>query len=161
METDPAATTAAATTDPGTDPVEAATDPERAALDRATALVGDRWTLLLVHALLDGPGRFTQLQERVVGISPNALTSRLRQLEDDRLVVAEPYQQRPVRHTYRLTDRGRELAGVLRLLASWAGGGAADGPSHDRCGTPLQIVHWCPTCEQPAGGGPDDELVRL
>ena len=151
----------------GTDPVadvatDVATDPERAALDRATALVGDRWTLLLVHALLDGPGRFTQLQERVEGISPNALTSRLRQLEDDRLVVAEPYQQRPVRHAYRLTDRGRELAGVLRLLAAWAGAGAgaAEGPAHVRCGTPLQVVHWCPTCEEPAGGG-DDELVRL
>jgi DNA-binding HxlR family transcriptional regulator len=133
-------------------------DREQEALDRAAALVGDRWTLLLVHALLSGPGRFGELQTRITGISPNALTSRLRQLEDDTLVVAEPYQDRPVRHAYRLTDRGRELAGVLRLLAAWSDPGI-DPPVHDRCGTPLEVVHWCPTCEQAAE--PGEELLSI
>lgn len=136
-------------------------DVEREALDRAAGLVGDRWTLLLVHALLDGPGRFSQLQERVEGISPNALTSRLRSLEDDRLVVAEPYQQRPVRHAYRLTDRGRELAGVLRLLAAWAGGDDVEPPSHGACGTPLQVTHWCPTCEEPVSDAAAEDVIEL
>ena len=133
-------------------------DRERRALDQAATLVGDRWTLLLVHALLDGPGRFSSLQEQVEGISPNALSSRLKRLEDDGLVVAEPYQDRPVRHAYRLTDRGHELAGVLRLLAAWSDSGV-EPPVHDRCGTPLQVVHWCPTCDERAD--PGEELVRL
>lgn len=134
------------------------TDTERAALDRAAGLVGDRWTLLLVHALLAGPARFSQLQQDVDGISPNLLTARLRQLVGDGLVVAAPYQDRPVRHQYALTDRGHELADVLRLLAAWADP-AVERPVHGTCGTPLRVVHWCPTCEQPTEL--DEELVRL
>lgn len=136
-------------------------DDERQALDRATALVGDRWTLLLVHALLSGPARFSELEGRVAGISPNALTSRLRQLEDDGLVVATPYQDRPVRHAYGLTDRGRELAGVLRLLAAWAATDDGDAAVHRRCGTVLEVTHWCPTCEQPADPEGADGLIEL
>lgn len=134
---------------------------ERRALDRAAALVGDRWTLLLVHALLSGPGRFSELEGRVPGISPNALTSRLRQLEDDGLVVATPYQQRPVRHAYGLTDRGRELAGVLRLLAAWVETDGGDPAVHRRCGTVLEVTHWCPTCEEPADPEGADGLIEL
>lgn len=136
--------------------------PERQALDRAAALVGDRWTLLLVHALLEGPARFSDLEDRVDGISPNALTSRLRQLEDDGLVVATPYQERPTRHAYGLTDRGRELAGVLRLLAAWADHDAeVHLATHARCGTTLEVTHWCPTCEEPADPGDGDGLIEL
>ena len=137
------------------------TTEERDALDRAAALVADRWTLLLVHALLAGPARFSELEERVPGISPNALTSRLRQLEDDGLVVATPYQQRPVRHAYGLTDRGRELAGVLRLLAAWADTDSGDAPVHIACGTVLEVAHWCPTCERPADPEGPDGLIQL
>jgi len=137
------------------------TPQERHALDRAAELVGDRWTLLLVHALLDGAGRFSELEERVAGISPNALTSRLRRLEDDGLVVATPYQQRPVRHAYGLTDRGRELAGVLRLLAAWEGGDGGHPPMHSVCGTQLDVVHFCPTCEEPADPDGADGLIEL
>lgn len=134
---------------------------ERQALARAAALVADRWTLLLVHALLEDAARFSELEERVTGISPNALTSRLRQLEDGGLVVASPYQQRPVRHEYGLTDRGRELAGVLRLLAAWAGHDEVDRPVHARCGTPLEVRHFCPTCEEPADPERADGLIEL
>ena len=61
--------------------------PLAAALDS----VGDRWTLLLVEALLDGARRFGELEEAVGGIAPNVLTQRLRRLESEGLVVAEPY----------------------------------------------------------------------
>ena len=129
------------------------------ALIHATSVVGDRWTLLLVDALLAGPARYSDLEDRVRGISPNVLSSRLKQLEGDGLVVAEPYQQRPVRHDYRLTDRGRALATVLDLLAAW-GDDAVPPPAHGRCGTPLAGVLWCPTCEELVGD-PDDDLVHL
>src|SRR3954467_676972 len=97
----------------------AASDPDRsrspleAALDR----VGDRWSLLLVEALLDGPRRFNDLSAAVPGIAPNILTDRLRRLERTGILLAEPYSQRPPRFAYRLTADGHELAGVLRLLA--------------------------------------------
>ena len=81
------------------EPIAAAPSPLAAALDR----VGDRWSLLLVEALLDGPRRFNELGERVSGIAPNILTDRLRRLERERIVVATPYQQRPPRMSYALT----------------------------------------------------------
>ncbi len=96
------------------------------ALEEAVARVGDRWTLLLVSALLDGPRRFNDLIDDVGGIAPNVLSQRLRQLEQNGIVVATPYSTRPPRFVYQLTGSGLELAGVLRLLAQW---GAGQGPS--------------------------------
>jgi DNA-binding HxlR family transcriptional regulator len=116
-------------------------------LARAVSRVGDRWSLLVVDALMDGPLRFGDLQAAIEGLAPNILSRRLKQLEADGLVVAEPYSQRPVRHSYRLTASGLELAGVLRLLAQWAT--ARDGDAavaHETCGTPLEAQWYCPTC---------------
>ena len=69
-------------------------------LDRALTRVGDRWTLLVVEALLDGPRRFGELSAALPGIAPNILAARLRKLEKERLVVGTPYTTRPLRHQY-------------------------------------------------------------
>ncbi len=118
--------------------------PLEAALDR----VGDRWSLLLIEALLTGPRRFNELAEAVSGIAPNILTDRLRRLERERIVVATPYQQRPPRMSYAITTEGRDLASALRLLADWGARGAAevDPMRHVACGTPLEVRWYCPTC---------------
>src|SRR4026208_352871 len=102
-------------------PMPAAQTPLAAALER----VGDRWSLLLIEALLDGPRRFGELSESVTGIAPNILSERLKRLEGERIVRATPYSERPPRFTYALTDEGEELAGVLRLLADWGARGSA------------------------------------
>jgi DNA-binding HxlR family transcriptional regulator len=122
----------------------------RSPLEDAVARVGDRWTLLLVDALLDGPRRFNQLSEAVGGIAPNILTQRLRHLEREALVVARPYSERPPRFAYELTARGRELAGALRLLAEWGARGVEDAEPlrHGACGTPLRARWWCESCNQ-------------
>lgn len=119
--------------------------PLEAALER----VGDRWSLLIVEALLDGPRRFNELGEAVAGIAPNILTDRLRRLERERIVVATPYQQRPPRMSYALTADGHDLASALRMLADWGGRSspAAEPTRHGRCGTPLETRWFCPTCE--------------
>src|SRR5438067_9039058 len=138
-------------------PPGAEQDPARSALADALAAVGDRWTLLLVAALLDGPRRFGELQEEVEGIAPNVLTQRLRQLERNALLVARPYSDRPPRFVYELSASGRELAGALRLLAGWGARNAEDAspaPRHTVRGTPMDARWWCPTGERPV---PDDE----
>ncbi len=128
----------------------------------ATALerVGDRWSLLLVEALLDGPRRFNDLAATVAGIAPNILAERLRRLEREGVVLAEPYSTRPPRLSYRLTEDGLELAGVLRLLAAWGAGGAdgAEPLRHAACGTPVEARWYCPTC---ARAVEDDEATTL
>jgi DNA-binding HxlR family transcriptional regulator len=122
---------------PGATPLEAA-------LDR----VGDRWSLLLVEALLDGPRRFSELQSSVPGIAPNILTDRLRRLDREGIVHARPYQERPPRMEYALTADGRDLASALRLLADWGSRRAdhAEPLRHALCGTPLEARWYCPTC---------------
>jgi DNA-binding HxlR family transcriptional regulator len=129
------------------------------ALDVAMARVGDRWTLLVVDALLDGPRRFKDLEAAVPGLAPNVLSARLRRLERDGLIVAVPYSGRPTRYEYSATAEGRELAGALRLLARWgarAMGEEADGPRHRSCGTLLEARWYCPTCERVTERADDD-----
>jgi DNA-binding HxlR family transcriptional regulator len=134
------------------------------ALARALARVGDRWSLLVVHSLLAGPRRWSELSEEVGGIAPNVLADRLRRLERDGVVTAEPYSRRPLRVSYRLTAEGRELAGPLRLLANWGAGREADeAPTHSACGTPLEARWYCPTCaavlDDEPGADPGDVVL--
>lgn len=132
-------------------------DSAAASLAWAAERVGDRWTLLIVNALLGGPLRFGELGEALDGIATNVLSQRLKRLEADGLVISTAYSARPPRFSYELTQAGRELAGVLALLAHWgavAAGG--EGLRHSACGTPLEARWWCPTCDRPVGD-PDDE----
>lgn len=132
----------------------------RGPLQSALESVGDRWTLLVVAALMDGARRFGDLQSEVTGIAPNILTTRLRDLEQQGIVVAEPYCDRPPRFVYELTEAGRGLAGVLRLLADWGARRSerAEPPRHAGCGTALEAHWYCPTCARPVA---DDEAGDL
>jgi DNA-binding HxlR family transcriptional regulator len=118
-------------------------------LSEALARVGDRWTLLVVEALLNGPQRFNDLLGQLPGIAANILSDRLKRLERDGLLVARPYSNRPPRAAYHLTANGQELAGALRLLAYWGSGHAdpAQAPRHPVCGTPIEARWYCPTCD--------------
>lgn len=115
----------------------------------AVARVGDRWSLLLIEALLGGPTRFSELAQSIEGIASNVLSQRLKHLEREGVVVARPYSERPRRVDYALTAAGFELAGALRLLADWGARGSDEptGASHATCGTGLEPRWYCPTCE--------------
>lgn len=119
-------------------------------LDEALRRVGDRWTLLVVDALMAGPQRFSVLEAQIDGLAPNILSRRLKALEAEGVVTAAPYSQRPYRVAYQLTAAGNELAGALRLLSQWGSGreAGATGPHHDACGTALEARWWCPTCSR-------------
>jgi DNA-binding HxlR family transcriptional regulator len=128
-------------------------------LDEAMARVGDRWTLLVVDALLEGPRRFSELQAAIPRLAPTVLTARLRRLEGQGLVLGVPYSDRPPRLEYRITEAGRELAGALRLLARWGSresGGDVEGPHHRSCGTALETRWFCPTCARVTDNADDD-----
>lgn len=95
--------------------------------------------------------RFGDLADGL-GVAPDILTARLRQLADDGLVATRPYSDRPLRHEYVLTDTGRELAAALSQLTDWGArhrGARGDTPFHGTCGTDLELRPWCPTCDRP------------
>ncbi|MGZ6299279.1 MAG: winged helix-turn-helix transcriptional regulator [Candidatus Limnocylindria bacterium] len=133
--------------------------PLAAALER----VGDRWSLLLVEALLPGPRRFNELSEAVSGIAPNILADRLRRLESERVISATPYSERPPRFAYALTDEGAELAGALRLLADWGSRVSRESEPlrHAACGTPVEARWYCPTCDRPVEGREAEQVRRV
>ena len=119
-------------------------------LAEALARVGDRWTLLIVEALLPGPRRFNDLLGQIPGLAANILSERLKRLEREALLVARPYSERPPRAAYELTAEGQELAGALRLLADWGTRHASPAQTlrHPDCGTPIQARWYCPTCDR-------------
>ena len=117
-------------------------------LAAAVSKIGDRWTLLVVEALLEGPLRFGELQAAIPGIATSVLSQRLKHLEAEDVVVAQAYTQRPPRFTYALTPSGQQLVGAVRMLAAWGAEHAEDviAPHHRMCGTALEAHWYCPTC---------------
>lgn len=119
----------------------------------STGLVGDRWSILIVRELLIGQGRFQDLQAQT-GATSQMLAARLKRLEADGLVERHAYSQRPLRHEYRLTPKGRHLMPVILALRTWGeqwvksqGEPTATRMFHRTCDTELELDGQCPSCK--------------
>lgn len=88
----------------------------REVLDR----IGDKWTVLIIGTLRDGPLRYTELHAAVPGISQRMLTLTLQQLARDGLVTRAAYAEVPPRVEYSLTPLGRSLLDAVTALSMWA-----------------------------------------
>lgn len=122
-------------------------------IQRTLDLIGDRWTLLILRDVFRGVRRFSRIQHDL-GIAKNLLTDRLAALVDAGIVERVPYQDRPLRHEYRLTEKGRALSPALLALMRWGDAWcSADGAPtelvHDECDTRLELQPWCTTCNSP------------
>jgi DNA-binding HxlR family transcriptional regulator len=106
-------------------------------LARALEQVGDRWSLLVIRDLLSGPKRFTDLMDRLGGITPKTLTQRLRELEDNGIAAGD---REPGRREvwYTLTEAGADLAPAIQALSRWGWRHAWRPPRH---GEALHIEH--------------------
>ncbi|MEH2077909.1 MAG: helix-turn-helix domain-containing protein [Nostoc sp.] len=83
-------------------------------------LIGDRWTLLVIRDMMFfGKQRFEEFLESPEGISSNILANRLKSLEEIGLVEKEPYSKHPRRMNYQLTERGKSLRPVLKVMSAW------------------------------------------
>ncbi|CAN5785437.1 winged helix-turn-helix transcriptional regulator [soil metagenome] len=100
-------------------------------LARALDHVGHRWTLLIVRELLLGPKRFTDLREGLPGIANNLLADRLRQLQDDGLVIQQTLPPPAANTVYELTDAGHALREAIEALIRWGGRWMTSGPDDD------------------------------
>ncbi len=89
-------------------------------IGQVLARIGDKWTVIVISELGDGPVRFNELQRRIQGVSPRMLTLTLRNLERDGLVSRTVTPSIPPRVDYDLTDLGRSMLGPVQALGAWA-----------------------------------------
>lgn len=92
---------------------------EGCAVEKALAVVGAKWTLIVLHHLMDGPKRFGDLQRLVPGASPKMLTVRLRDLEQLGLLTRTVHAKVPPRVDYQLTPQGRSLRPIIDAIEKW------------------------------------------
>lgn len=123
---------------------------ENCSVARALAVIGERWTLLIVREAFDGVRRFRDFQSRL-GVASNLLATRLDGLVDTGVLERVPYREPGDRQRfeYRLTERGLDLRPVLVALLQWGDRYFADpaGPSvvlrHASCDEPVRVVLEC------------------
>src|SRR3954464_13227262 len=89
-------------------------------VSRVLARIGDKWSVLVVMQLAEGPRRFSELKRQIGGVSQRMLTLTLRGLERDGLVTRTVYPTVPPRVDYELTELGRSLCTPVRALGEWA-----------------------------------------
>jgi DNA-binding HxlR family transcriptional regulator len=129
---------------------------QNCSIARALELVGERWTILVLREVFLGRRRFEQMQQNL-GIARNILTARLERLVEEGILERAPYQERPVRHEYRLTDKGLDLWPVVVELMHWGDRYAApsQGPPivirHRDCGGVMGERRICMDCGKPLG----------
>jgi DNA-binding HxlR family transcriptional regulator len=113
-------------------------------------LIGEWWTLLIIRDTFMGVTRFDDFQRRL-GISRNVLNQRLSRLVDEGILRKVPYQDRPARYDYRLTEKGIDLWPVITAIRQWGDKYAApNGPPirivHKGCGYESEAVMHCSAC---------------
>lgn len=129
---------------------------ENCSLARALAVVGDRWTLLVLREAFLKVRRFEDFQARL-GIARRVLTERLTTLVANDVLEKVAYQQRPLRHDYRLTEKGLALYPVILSLVHWGDAQLGDGAGppvihrHKGCGHDFRSVLTCSECGEALG----------
>lgn len=122
--------------------------PRPCSVEAALAVIGEKWSLLVVRELAFGVHRFDSIV-RNTGAPRDILTNRLRRLESARVVEKRQYSEHPPRFEYHLTEAGSELRPVLLSLGQWGDRWAVDRPTvrfEHTCGEALELVHTCKAC---------------
>ena len=124
---------------------------EPCSMARSLSVIGDRWTLMILRDCFLGVRRFDAFQARL-GISRTIVAERLGRLVDAGVLAKVLYQNHPVRHEYRLTDKGRDLHPVVLAIVHWGDrhyAGEAGAPlvhTHKSCGCDFHPVQTCSAC---------------
>jgi DNA-binding HxlR family transcriptional regulator len=123
-------------------------------LARSLDVAGEWWTPLVLRDVWLGRTRFDEIQDNL-GLSRKVLADRLDTLVREGVLERRPYQERPPRHEYLLTEKGEELVAPLLALIAWGDRWAAGkaGPPlllhHDRCGEVVEARVTCSSCGEP------------
>ena len=134
--------------------VEPLETPRVCSIAAALTVLGEKWSLLVVRELALGVHRFDQIQ-RHTGAPRDILTNRLRRLEEAGVLEKRPYQERPLRHDYHLTEAGNELRPILLTLSQWGEKWTSQVNAVDwvhTCGEVVDIAHTCAACGETVTG---------
>lgn len=118
---------------------------------KALEVIGERWSLLIVRAVMHGNRRFGQMQESL-GIARNVLSARLERLIEEDILERRAYQEGPPRYEYFLTEKGLDLWPALIALLHWGDrySPGPDGPRrlivHKECGGAVSERGICESC---------------
>jgi DNA-binding HxlR family transcriptional regulator len=124
---------------------------EPCSVARTISVIGDRWTLLILRDCFVGIRRFDGFEARL-GMTRHVLADRLRRLVEAGVLRKEPYQERPVRHEYRLTKKGLDLYPIMMAIVHWGDTHMAEAPGrpvlhrHKGCGRDFDPVITCSEC---------------
>ena len=127
---------------------------EPCSVARSVAVIGDRWTLMILRDCFLGVRRFEAFQERL-GISRTIIADRLKHLTEEGVLRRVAYQEHPTRHEYRLTDKGLELHPVVMAIVHWGDTHMLDERGrpllhqHQTCGKFFDPVMVCSECGEP------------
>jgi len=126
----------------------------RCSVARTLSVVGDRWTLLILREAFIGTRRFDEFRSRT-GAARHLVAERLNHLVDHGVMERRQYSDRPPRHEYRLTAKGRDLYPVIVALMTWGDRWMDDGDgppatlTHRACGTTATPALVCAGCGEP------------
>ncbi|MEJ8545205.1 winged helix-turn-helix transcriptional regulator [Brevibacillus borstelensis] len=113
-------------------------------------IIGDRWTLLIIHEVLIGHTTFNEIKKSLSGISSKLLSERLKYLEEQGLIESTLYSEHPPRYRYTITESGRDLEGVFHALVLWGRRHLQKCYKklvHRSCQHEVKLAYYCPHCD--------------
>lgn len=114
-------------------------------------IIGDKWSLLILHQLLIGHETYKEIQDGLDGIPTNLLSERLKTMEYDELIKRNLYQTNPPRYKYSLTEKGYDLEDVFNSIILW-GQKHLDicykKLVHNECNSSVIHKYYCPSCDK-------------
>lgn len=114
-------------------------------------ILGDRWTMLVLHKISKNKNTFKELQEALDSISTNILSDRIKLLEKNELIYAELYNEHPPRYEYILTEKGKDFNHVFNSMILWANKYLDDcnrTVCHKECGNEVEVKYYCKNCDE-------------
>jgi len=120
-------------------------------LAKTLNILGDRWTMLVLHRIYKEKNTFKELEESLDTIPTNILSDRLKLLTENSLISKELYNQHPPRYQYVITKKGEDFNHVFNSMIIWANKYLEDCNKtvcHGECGDEISIKYYCNKCDK-------------
>jgi len=92
---------------------------DECSVEKTMKIIGSKWTLLILHNLIEGNNRFGSLQRQLHGISTKTLSVRLQEMEKAGIITRKVYAEVPLHVEYSVTEKGKSLKGIIDQMATW------------------------------------------